>query len=501
MRRSSSRLRGVASLLVLSLVFAGCTAGNLATAPADPNTVSIGFTAEPQNFDFTRTDGAAISQVLLGNVYEGLVRRDDGGRIVPGLAEKWEISPEGTVYDFWLRPNVRFANGAPFTAEDVKFSLERVRTDWAVSLKSTMDVLKQVDVVSPLHARVVLQRPSNGWLFAMTGRVGAMFSPTGVNELGTRPVGTGPYEVLSRTRGDSIVLRARDGYWGKRPAYTTVQLKYYRDPTALNNALLSNGIDVISTVAAPDSIPQFSQDRRFRVIEGTTNGEVVLSFNNRKAPLNDVRVRRALTHAIDRAALLRLAWGGKGMLIGSMVPPTDPWYEDLTGVTPYDPDRARALLREAGVSGLDLRLRIPNLPYAVSASQVVKSYLDKVGVTVRIEPVDFPSVWLKQVFTEHDFDLSIVQHVEARDIASFGNPKYYWGYDNPAVGQLLTVADKGDAAAQDRAMRQVARMIAEDAAACWLFLFPMLIVARTKVTGLPSNEVGESFDLARLGRQ
>ncbi|MBB4677298.1 ABC transporter substrate-binding protein [Crossiella cryophila] len=501
MRRSSSGLRAVASLLVLSVVFTGCSAGERAVAPADPNTVSIGFTAEPQNFDFTRTDGAAIPQVLLGNVYEGLVKRDEGGRIAAGLAESWTVSPDRTVYDFRLRPNVRFANGAPFSAEDVKFSLERVRTDWAVSLKSTMDVLRQVEVVSPLHARVVLSRPSNGWLFAMTGRVGAMFSPTGVNELGTRPVGTGPYEVFSRTRGDSIVLRAREGYWGARPTYTTVALKYFRDPTALNNALLSNGIDVIATVGAPDSIPQFTQDRRFTVLEGTTNGEVVLSFNNRRAPLSDVRVRRALTHAIDRAALLRLAWAGRGVLIGSMVPPTDPWFEDLTGVTPYDPDQARKLLREAGVSGLNLTLRIPNLPYAISSAQVIKSYLDKVGVTVGIEPVDFPSVWLKQVFTEHDFDLSIVQHVEARDIDSFGNPNYYWGYDNPAVRTLLDRADQVDPDTQNRLMREAARTIATDAAACWLFVFPNLVVARTKVTGLPRNEIGESFEFARLGRQ
>lgn len=501
MRRSSSGLRAVASLLVLGALATACSAGDLATTPADPNTVSIGLTAEPQNFDFTRTDGAAIPQVLLGNVYEGLVKRDENGRIVPGLAEAWTVSPDRTVYDFHLRSGVRFANGAPFSADDVKFSLERVRTDWSVSLKSTMDVLRRVDVVSPLHARVLLERPSNGWLFAMTGRVGAMFSPTGVNELGTRPVGTGPYEVHSRTRGDSIVLRHRDGYWGPKPAYTTVRLRYFRDPTALNNALLSNGIDVIAAVAAPDSLPQFTSDNRFAVHEGTTNGEVVLSFNNRRAPLNDARVRRALTHAIDRAALLRLAWGGRGTLIGSMVPPTDPWYEDLTGLTPYEPDRARKLLTEAGVQDLNLRLRIPNLPYAVAAAQVVKSDLAKVGVTVTIDVLDFPSVWLKQVFTEHDFDMSIVQHVEARDIATFGNPKYYWGYDNPAVRDLMVRADQAEAETQVRLMRQAARTIAGDAAACWLFLFPNLVVARTKVTGLTRNEVGESFDLARLGRR
>ncbi len=493
-------MRAAASLLVLCVVSTGCAAGQLATAPDDPNTISVGFAAEPQNFDFTRTDGAAIPQALLGNVYEGLVKLDRDGKIVSGLAESWTLSPDRTVYDFRLRPGVRFANSAPFTAEDVKFSLERVHTAWTVSLKSTMDVLDHVEVVSPLHARVVLKRPSNGWLFAMTGRIGAMFTPSGVGELGTKPVGTGPYEVFSRVRGDSIVMRYREGYWGPKPTYTTVRLKYYRDPTALNNALLSNGIDVVSTVTAPDSLPQFTTDPRFTVIEGTTNGEVVLSFNNRRAPLTDPRVRKALTHAIDRAALLRLAWGGRGTLIGSMVPPTDPWYEDLTATTPHDPETARRLLAEAGQRELSLRLRIPNLAYAVNSAQVIKSDLAKVGVTVTIEPLDFPAIWLKQVFTEHDYDLSIVQHAEARDIATFGNPGYYWGYDNPKVRANLEHADAGDPEEQVRLMRQVARELAGDAAAAWLFLFPNLLVARTKVTGLPRNVVSESFDLAALGR-
>jgi peptide/nickel transport system substrate-binding protein len=277
-----------------------------------------------------------------------------------------------------------------------------------------------------------------------------------------------------------------------------VYLKYIKDPTALNNALLSNGIDVISTITAPDSIPQFENDNRFNVVQGTTNSEVTLAFNDAKAPLNDVRVRQALTYAIDRKALLDTAWAGRGTLIGSMVPPTDPWFEDLSGVYQFDPARAKALLADAGQVNLSLRLRIPNLPYSVSAAQVVASQLADIGVKVTIEPLDFPAVWLKQVFTDHDFDLSIIQHVEARDITTFGNPKYYWGYNNPKVKALLAQADSGSTDEQVTAMREVAKTLNADAAADWLFLFPNVIVAKTKVTGLSQNQVSESFDLTGL---
>jgi peptide/nickel transport system substrate-binding protein len=480
------------------LVVSGCSAGSSAAVSRGPGTLSIGFTAEPANFDFTHTDGAAIPQALLYNVYETLVKLDADGRIVPLLATSWTISPDRRTYDFQLRHGVKFGNGAPFTAEDVKFSLMRVKTSWTISIKSAMDVVDHVDAVAPDHARVVLTRPSNGFLFSLTSRLGAMFSPTGVADLANRPIGTGPYTVASRKRGDSIVLQANPAYWGRKPGYPTVVLKYIKDPTALNNALLSNGIDVISTITAPDSIPQFQSDDRFDVVQGTTNGEVVLAFNNARAPLNDVRVRQALTYAIDRKALLDTAWAGRGTLIGSMVPPTDPWYEDLSKVYPYDPVKARQLLAAAGVHGLHLRLRIPNLPYAVSAAEVVTSDLAGIGVTATIEPLDFPAVWLKQVFTDHDYDLSIIAHVEARDITTFGKPSYYWGYDSKRVQQLLAEADTGTPEQQIADMKQVARQISADAAADWLYLSPNVIVAKTKVGGLVRNQVSESFDLTGL---
>lgn len=485
--------------LALLLVVSGCSAGSTASVSRGPDTLSVGFSAEPQNFDFTRTDGAAIPQALLYNVYEGLVKLDSSGNVVPLLARSWTVSPDRTTYDFELAPGVKFSNGASFTASDVKFSIDRVKTDWTISIKSKMDVVDHVDVVDPLHARVVLKKPSNGWLFDMTGRVGAMFSPTGVADLANNPVGTGPYVMAQRKRGDSIILQQNSAYWGAKPAYRTVVLKYFKDPTALNNALLSNGIDVISTITAPDSIPQFESDTRFSVLQGTTNSEVVLSFNGARAPFDDVRVRQALTLAVDRKAVLATVSANRGTLIGSMVPPTDPWYEDLSGYYPYDPARAKTLLAQAGHQNLSLKLRIPNLSYAVSAAQVVASDLADIGVHVSIEPLDFPAVWLKEVFTDHDFDMSIVQHVEARDIVTFGSPKYYWGYHNPQVQQELAAADAGTPQQQVEDMRQVARTITADAAADWLFLFPNVVVAKKKVTGLARNQVSESFDLTGLG--
>jgi peptide/nickel transport system substrate-binding protein len=480
----------------------GADPGDDATEPAGPSTLTIGFTAEPANLDFTTTDGAAIPEALLVNVYEGLVKIDQTtGEIVPLLAESWEVSEDGRTYDFLLREGVTFSNGEEFNAEDVKFSIERVQSDdWTISLKSGMDVVESVEAVSPTHARVVLSEPSNGWLFRMTTRIGAMFDPSGVDDLANEPVGTGPYVLEEWNRGDSLVLTANENYWGEPPAIETVTLRYFGDPSAANNALLTGDIDVIGTVQAPESLDQFAADDNLQIIEGTTNGEVTLSFNNESGPMSDIRVRQAVKHAIDHEALLETAWAGRGFLIGSHVPPTDPWYEDLTDMYSYDPERAQDLLAEAGQEDLTLRLRIANLPYAVASAQVIASQLGEVGITAEIEPLEFPARWLDEVFTNADYDMSIVSHVEPRDIGIFGNPDYYFRYDSQEVRDLLAEADAGTPEEQVETMKQVARTIAEDAAADWLFLQPNLIVAKADVQGLPENRVSESFDLTTISR-
>ncbi len=506
--RRHFRRGAVAATATASLLLAACSAGSTSGGgeggeggDSSSEELVVGLVAEPANLDFTTTDGAAIPQALLYNVYEGLVQLNQDGEIEPALAESWDVSEDGRTYTFQLVEDATFSNGEDFTAEDAVFSIERVKSDWTVSLKAAMDVVESAEAVSPTELRVTLAEPSNDWLYRMTTRVGAMFDQNGVSDLANDPVGTGPYDVESWTRGDSVTLTRNEDYWGEAPYFQTVKLRYFKDPTALNNALLSETIDVVGTVQTPESLEQFENDDRFQVIEGLTNGEVVLSFNNESGPLQDLEVRQAVRHAIDHQALLDTCWAGRGELIGSMVPPTDPWYEDRTGDYPYDPDRARELLKQSGNEGATLRLRIPTLPYAVSCGTVVKSQLEQVGLDVKLDQLEFPAAWLQTVFTDADYDMSIVAHVEPRDMAAvFGDPDYYTRYGKPAFRDLLEKADTGTEEEQVQYMKEAARMLSEDAAADWLFLLPNLIVADADVTGLPENAISESFDVTELGR-
>jgi peptide/nickel transport system substrate-binding protein len=500
----------VAAAAAASLLLAACSAGSGTGSQSGGGSgggettdeqLTVGLVAEPANLDFTTTDGAAIPQALLYNVYEGLVQVDQEGEIQPGLAESWEISEDRKTYTFHLVDNAKFSNGEKFTAEDAVFSIERVKSDWTVSLKAAMDVVEKAEAVSPTELEVTLKQPSNDWLYRMTTRIGAMFDKSGVGDLANDPVGTGPYDVEKWTRGDSLTLARNEDYWGEKPYFKSVTLKYFKDPTALNNALLSSTIDVIGTVQTPESLEQFENNDQYQVIEGTTNGEVVLSFNNESGPLQKKEVRQAVRYAIDHQALVDTCWAGRGELIGSMVPPTDPWYEDRTGDYPHDPDKARQLLQDSGEEGTTFRLRIPTLPYAVSCGTVVKSQLEQAGFKVKLDQLEFPAAWLQTVFTDADYDMSIVGHVEPRDMAAvFGDPKYYTRYGKPEFRALLAKADAGTEEQQVEYMKEAAAMLSEDAAADWLFLLPNLIVAKSDVTGLPKNAISESFDVTDLGR-
>lgn len=513
---SLRRPRTAAALAVLPLVaLTACSAGSGSATPsasggasgsggstgsgASAERLTVGLVAEPASLDFTTTDGAAAPQALLGNVYDTLVTVDDKGAFVPDLATEWSVSPDRKTYTFTLNDTATFTTGAKVTADDVVASIERVKKDWTVALKKQMDVVAGAKALDPTHVQVTLARPSTSWLYAMTTRVGAIM-PKGATNLATKPVGSGPYTFTSWQRGDSMTLTRNDAHFGRKGHYKTVVLKYFKDATAMNNALLSGGIDVISTLQNPDSLPQLAADPRFEVVEGTTNGEVLLSFNTTKPLFKTLAVRQALRQAIDHKTLIDTCWAGKGMALGSMVPPTDPWYEDLTGVAPYDKAKATAALKAAGVAGQTIRLRIPTLPYATSCGPVVKSMLEQAGMKVQLDQLEFPAAWLTSVFTGGDYDMSIVAHVEPRDIGTvFGNPDYYLHVDDPTIRADLAAADAGTQAQQIDAMKKVARRVAEQSYGDVLFLLPNIMVAKKGITGLPKNAVREGLDLAAIG--
>jgi len=363
-----------------------------------------------------------------------------------------------------------------------------------------MDIVDSVKVINDTEVAVTLKKPSNAWLFDMGTLVGAMFDPSGVEDLASTAIGTGPYEIEAWNRGQSIDFATRDDYWGQKPAVDKATLRYFADAVATTNALQSGDVDVVYNMQSPELLSSFESNDQFQVLEGTSNGEIVLSMNNKKAPFDDKRVRQAVMYAIDRQAVVDTAWNGYGTVVGGPVPTTDPYYEDLNDVYPYDPEKAKQLLKEAGAEDLSITFTVPTRPYATAVSEIVVSQLADAGIKASIESAEFPAVWLDQVFTKKDYQMSVVLAVESRDVlAMFNNPDYYLGYDNSKIKDIAAKADAADEAGYVAGMKKVVRTIVDDAAADTLFIFPNIVVAKSGVTGIPENSVTEALDLTGIG--
>ncbi|MCG7289976.1 MULTISPECIES: ABC transporter substrate-binding protein [unclassified Corynebacterium] len=467
--------RSLVAAVALALPLAAC--GD--AAPRD--NVVVAASGAPAGLDFTTTGGAAAPQALVGNVYETLVRIDASGAPVPHLAER--VERDGGTFTFHLRDGVTFANGKPFTADDAAFSIHYVQNEWTNGLKAQMDPVTDVEVVDERTLRVTVEggtAAEDAWLWSMGTLTGAMMTPAGVDKLATAPLGTGPYTVARFDVGEAIEFDAREDYWGGDVARDGM-IRYFDDPVSAVNALRVGDADVVWGMQAPQLIDTLPEDIRVEV--GTTNGEVLLSMNNTRAPFDDPDVRRAVAYAVDRAAVNEVVYNGLATDTGGApVPPTDPWYPGRD-FYPFDPDKARELL--AGRTP-EITITVPNRPYAQEASELIYSQLRAVGFRVRLETVEFPAVWLNQVLKGHDYQASIVSHVEPRDVPMlFGNPDYYLGYDNAVVRERIAAGDMAGAVEQ----------IMDDAAALTLANAPNIVLYAPGVSGLDPNVVTDSLPL------
>lgn len=465
----------LAGSLLAAAALASCT-----TSQHPTEVLTVAASAPPASLDFTTTGGAAGPQALMGNVYETLVLIDDSGQPQPNLATSWET--DGTTYTFHLRDDVTFSNGKPFTAEDAVFSINYVQNEWTNGLKAQMAPVHAATAIDQHTLEVQLEEPSASWLWSMGTFTGAMMCEDSIPRLATDPLGTGPYTVKRFDEGTAIEFSAREDYWDT--VHNDAQIRYFSDAVSAVNALRAGDVDVVWQMQAPQLIGALPEDIGVEV--GTTNGEVLLSMNNRRAPFDDPDVRRAVAHAIDRDALNQVVYNGYATDTGGApVPPTDPWYTGRD-YYPFDPERARELL--AGRAP-EITITVPSLPYAQTAAELIFSQLRDVGFNVKLETVEFPAVWLNQVLKQSDYQASIVAHVEPRDLANlFGNPDYYLGYDSEQTRELLADEDFGGAVDQ----------IMADAAALTLVNAPNIVLARPGITGVNPNVVTDSLPLNRI---
>ena len=461
--------------------------------------ITIGMQLEPPILDPTASPAAAISEILYGNVFEGLVLFAADGSVLPKLASSWDISDDGLTYTFHLERGVRFHDGSAFDAAVVKYSLDRARAPVSVNpQKSRLAKIRAVDIVDPYTVRVLLNQRSGGLLQSLAWGAFVMVSPQSAEANAVRPIGTGPFRFSEWRRGDSVTLVRNTDYWGRPVELAEVAFKFIADPTAAYAALMAGDVDAFSNYPAPESFPQFAADPRFAVFAGTTEMETVLALNHRVPPLGNLLVRRAISYALDRRAIIDGAMYGYGTPIGSHFPPRNPAYVDLTGVYPHDVAKAKALLATAGYAhGFSVTLKLPPPSYARRGGEIVAAELAQIGIRVAIENLEWAQ-WLDQVFTRHDFDMSIVGHAEPMDYDIYARDDYYFGYSSPEFKALIAALDDtNDAARRRELLQQIQRKLAADAVNGFLFQYPRLDIWNAHLQGMEFDNVLGIVDLKR----
>ncbi|WOI28249.1 ABC transporter substrate-binding protein [Sulfitobacter dubius] len=469
-----------------------------ATGALAKDDITVALQLEPPHLDPTSAAAGAINSVLYTNVFEGLTRFMGDGSVVPGLAASWEISEDGLTYTFKLREGVTFHDGTTMDAEDVKFTLDRINAeDSANAQKALYSAISEVTVVEPQTVEVKLSEPNGNLLFNLAWGDAVIVAPESVETIKQTPIGTGAFKFDEWRQGDKITLSRYDAYWGDAPALASATFKFISDPTAAFASVMAEDVDVFAGFPAPENIPQFEADPRFQVLIGSTEGETILSINNQREPFDNVKVRAAVAHAIDRQAIIDGAMFGYGTPIGTHFAPHNPDYIDLTEMSEYDPEKSKALLAEAGFpDGFETTLHLPPPSYARRGGEIIAAQLAQVGIKAQITNVEWAQ-WLETVFKGKDFGLSIVSHTEPMDINIYANPDYYFQYDNAEVQSLIAEFNQtADPAARSEMLAKAQQIIAEDYVNGFLFQLAFPTIAKAGVQGLWVNAPTQATDLS-----
>ncbi|XBH21878.1 ABC transporter substrate-binding protein [Jonesiaceae bacterium BS-20] len=505
-----NRLTLTAMTLAAALLLAACggggnspgtdanESGGTTGATETTEEIIIGSTNEPTSLQRNVGGSSGVSETTSRNVYEGLTSINNDGQVENTLAKELAVSDDGLTYTYTLQDGVKFHDGTALTSKDVAWSINEAVSPESKSARAS-DLRVITEVATPDDATVVLtlSHKSQSLPFFLAS---VTVVKDGDKE-NTKDNGTGPYRLVEWVQGDHLTIERNDDYWGEPAKNPGVTFQFYADETAMNNALATNALDLVIQQDSPDQLTQFEGNPEFVVSEGNSIKKFVWTFNNKVAPFDDVRVRQGLYTAINRDALLKAVWGDYGTVIGSMPPVSEPWYDaTFAQIHAYDPEKAKGLLADAGVTDLSFDIKYVVTDTNEIIVQQLKSDLAAIGVTLNLVAID-DSTWYEDVYTNKDYETTLMDHNNPRDVLWYANPEFYWQYDNAQVQQLAVEAEESDTFdGQVEKIHALSQIIANEAPSAWLFLAPQIRIARAEISGFPADKNAEPFYVADIVR-
>ncbi len=462
----------------------------LTALPATAADLVLGLQQEPTSLDPTADATASIDGMMTMNVFEALTIVAENGEVLPNLAKSWDISEDGLTYTFHLNEGVKFHDGTDFNADDVLFSFNRAMAEDSVN--PSKSIFKPIESISAPDANTVvftLNKKDAFFLFNMGQGDSAIVAEESAATNNVTPIGTGPFKYDSWTRGDRLTLVKNADYRdAANVALDKVTYRFISDPAAATAAMMAEELDAFPGFPAPELLPQFEADPRFRVNIGSTEGEVILAMNNSKPPFDNIEVRRAIATAIDRDEIIDGAMYGQATPIGSFYPPHGTAYVDLTGAYPHDTAKAKAAFDAAGIAGTTVTLRVPPFPYAMRSGEIIQAQLAEAGLDAKVENVEW-GFWIDEVYKKKNYDMTIIAHTGPNDMGNFARgPDYFYGYDDAEFSALWdAIQTESDPAKRDELLKEGQQYLSDQSVHGFLFQLPLLGVFRNDVKGYWSS--------------
>ena len=489
----------LASLLVLVAAFSLHANG---TADVSEETIlEFGLSGNPDTLDPHTTSGTLTFQTIR-SFYDTLVEPDRSGVLVPALAESWDVSADGLTWAFSLRSGVFFHNGDRMTSADVKATFERLTADATASPKAgEFAAITGIDTPNDSTVVFTLSEPSAPLLASMASGWGAILPASLIesgHDFGSQPVGTGPFRFVEWVRDSRVVMEANDDYWiAGAPRVDGVVVNIIPENAVQVQGLLSGELDVIDSVNQQD-IPML-ESGGLTIQRDLSALVMVLAMNTSRAPLANLEFRQAVNFAIDKQAVMDIAYGG-GRPVGTFMDITDPYYVDYTSLYPFDPARARDALATSGVS-LDepLVMALPeNFEAHVRAGEMYQEMLETVGIDVELRLVDW-STWLNDVFRGGNYDFTVIGHTGKLDpdgrLGGYGTEATYvkWVNDEAAstIGEARSTVDPQ---ARQELYTRVLELMAVEVPHAYIGTSYRYVAMQDNVTGFHQDAKLDTFD-------
>lgn len=476
-------------VLIVGLI-PGCTRN----APADPGVVTVALDVGPTNLD-PRIGQDASSQRLAELIFSSLVRRSENSEVAPDLAERWEI-PDPKTYVFHLRDNAKFHDGRPVTSRDVKFTFTSI-LDGSVRTVKRGHPYNLIDSIETPDAHTVIFRLKEvftPFLWNFTGGVIGIIPEGSPADFNRRPIGSGPFEFVHYRQDDEVALKRNDAYFGSKAGVAMLRFKIIPEPIVRALEIRKGTVDMALNVLPADMVEVFKRRHDLEVMESDGTNYQYIAFNIADPVFSDKRVRQAFAYGIDREQIIKYLWRDQVRPAASVLPPNNWAYEPNVNTYPYDPERARQLLKEAGRENLSFTYRTTTEETSRLMASILQQQLKQIGVSMEIRSNE-PATFFADIIAGN------FQMYSARWIGANNDPDHYnlifhsksvppnganrGRYSNPRVDHLVEFARREpDVEKRKEAYREIQRIVAEELPYISVFYMDNVCVYNKRIEGI-----------------